>query len=219
MSVICTQGVVLRCRNRNEADRLLTVLSPDLGRIIVMARGCRKQKSRFLAFSQLFCYGELIMHPYRNIYILKQAEVKNSYFDIRNDMDRLYCATYIVNLAEAVATTGDDNTSLFMLVLHGLSYLSYSSRHPLEVALVFELKLLEQAGYRPVIENQVISGISVHSETAHSAQVILDSNPEQVEQIRMLPLVRQELNRVLPIIIEEKLELRIHSRSFLNLIP
>ena len=52
------------------------------------------------------------MHPYRNIYILKQAEVKNSYFDIRNDMDRLYCATYIVNLAEAVATTGDDNTSL-----------------------------------------------------------------------------------------------------------
>ena len=47
MSVICTQGVVLRCRNRNEADRLLTVLSPDLGRIIVMARGCRKQKAGF----------------------------------------------------------------------------------------------------------------------------------------------------------------------------
>ena len=105
MNLVRTQGVVLRYENRREADRLLTVLSPDLGRILVYARGCRKQSSRFLAFSQLFCYGEIIIKPYRDIYILNQAEVKNSYFNIRNDVDRLACATYAANLAEAAATT------------------------------------------------------------------------------------------------------------------
>ena len=94
MSLVRLQGVVLRYRNRGEADRLLTILTPDLGKILVLARGCRRQKSRFLAFCQLFCYGELILQPYRDIFILNQAEVKNSYFDIRNDMDKLSCATY-----------------------------------------------------------------------------------------------------------------------------
>ena len=104
MELIRTQGVVLRYSNRNEADRLLTVLSPDLGRILVLARGCRKQKSRFLAFSQLFCYGELILQPYRDIYILSQAEVKNFYFDIVHVTD---CPQQLIaNLTEAVSTMG-----------------------------------------------------------------------------------------------------------------
>jgi DNA repair protein RecO (recombination protein O) len=187
MELIRTQGVVLRYSNRNEADRLLTVLSPDLGRILVLARGCRKQKSRFLAFSQLFCYGELIIQPYRDIYILSQAEVKNFYFDIRNDVDRLSCATYIANLTEAVSTTGENHTRLFMLILHTLSYLSYSPRHPLELALIYELKLLDQIGYRPVIENCIVSGIPVLSETADTMKLILHSDLEKAQEVPMIP--------------------------------
>lgn len=219
MKFVRTQGVVLRYRNRNEADRLLTVLSPDLGEIMVFARGCRKPKSRFLAFCQLFCYGEVILSPYRNIYILNQAEVKNSYFDIRNDMDRLFCATYIVNLAEAVATTGENHTPLFMLVLQTLSYLSYSSRHPLEIAIIYELKFLDQAGYRPVVQNRAMGRFPVQIETANVVEAILVSDLEKAWKISMPPLVRQELNKILPTFIEEKLELQIQSRSFLNLVP
>lgn len=219
MKFVRTQGVVLRYRNRNEADRLLTVLSPDLGKIMVYARGCRKPKSRFLAFSQLFCYAELIMSPYRDIYILNQAEVKNSYFDIRNDMDRLFCATYIVNLAEEAATTGENHTPLFMLLLHTLSYLSYSSRHPLEVALIYELKFLSMSGYRPVVQDRALSRFPVQTETANTVKAILNSKLEKAWEISMSPLVRQELNKILPLIIEDKMELQIQSRSFLNLAP
>ncbi|NLU35805.1 MAG: DNA repair protein RecO [Clostridiales bacterium] len=218
MNLVRTQGVVLRYENRREADRLLTVLSPDLGRILVYARGCRKQSSRFLAFSQLFCYGEIIIKPYRDIYILNQAEVKNSYFNIRNDVDRLACATYAANLAEAAATTGESNAGLFALVLQALSYLSYSDHHPLKIVLIYELKLLERIGYRPLVESQAVSGIPVHPQTAGAVKRILDSEPVQAADIQMCPMVRQELNRILPLIIEDKLELKINSRSFLNLI-
>ena len=47
------QRVVLRYTNFNEADRMLTLFSPELGKISVLARGCRKAKSRFLAATEL----------------------------------------------------------------------------------------------------------------------------------------------------------------------
>ena len=42
-----TKGVVLRYTNFNEADRMLTLFSPELGKISVLARGCRKAKAVF----------------------------------------------------------------------------------------------------------------------------------------------------------------------------
>jgi DNA repair protein RecO (recombination protein O) len=220
MSLVRLQGVVLRYRNRGEADRLLTILTPDLGKILVLARGCRRQKSRFLAFCQLFCYGELILQPYRDIFILNQAEVKNSYFDIRNDMDKLSCATYIANLTEAVATTGENNARLFKLILHSLSYISYSDRHPLELALIYELKLLEQIGYKPFLANGRFNGeIPVSSDAAETIHTILNSSTEQAQRTPMTPGARQELNRLLSRYIKQKLDLQIKSRMFLDMIP
>ncbi|NLC44093.1 MAG: DNA repair protein RecO [Clostridiales bacterium] len=232
MNLVRTHGVVLRAKNRNEADRLLTVLSPELGKILVLSKGCRKPKSRFLAFSQLFCYGELIMQPYREIYILNQAEVKNSFYDIRNDMDRLYCATYIANLTEEVATIGEDNAPLFALLLQGLSYLSYGNRNPLETTLIYELKLMELTGYKPNVtispalaklgggkSGVLDESISIHSETAEIIQEVLESDHNQAQEISMSEKVRQELNKVLPIYIRQKLDLKILTRSFLDLIP
>lgn len=225
------QGVVLRVKNRNESDRLLTVLSPELGKIIVMSRGSRKPKSKFLAFSQLFCYGELILKPYRDIYILNQADVKNSYYDIRNDLDRLSCATYISNLTEEVATAGERNTSLFALLLHGLSYLSYDERDPLETTLIYEIKLLEVAGYKPSIALHLSAGdipgeryelldagITIDKETAKAIQRILNSSHDQAQKISMSRSVRQELNKVLPAYFQQILDLQIPSRSFLKFI-
>jgi DNA repair protein RecO (recombination protein O) len=225
MKFVRTQGVVLRAKNRNEADRLLTVFSPELGRILILSRGCRKPKSRFLAFSQLFCYGELIVQPYRDIYILNQADVKNTYYDIRNDMDRLSCATYAVNLTEEVATTGENNAPLFALLLHGLSYLSYGDRNPLETTLIYELKLMELIGYKPVINltkgNYEIlgEGIPINKETADIIRRILGLGINQAMEISISEKVRLELNKVLPIYIQQKLGTIIESRTFLDLLP
>lgn len=232
MKLVRSQGVVLRVKNRNEADRVLTVLSPELGKILVLARGCRKPKSRFLAFSQLFCYGELIMQPYREIYVLNQADVKNSHYDIRNDMDRLSCATYIANLTEEVATAGENNAPLFALLLHGLAYLSYDERNPLETTLIYELKLMKLIGYQPDITHAPASGktgeescemlaerISIHKETAKTIHRILESDLKQAQTTAMSEKTRQELNKVLAIYIQQKLDMQIPSRSFLSLIP
>ena len=72
---------------------------------------------------------------------------------------------------------------------------------------------------RPRIENRLISSIPIHEETEEFIRCTLDFDMKQAVEVTMSPLVKQELNRVLPAYLEEKLELRVPSRGFLNLIP
>jgi DNA repair protein RecO (recombination protein O) len=243
MKLIRTQGVVLRYVNRNEADRILTVLSPKLGKITVLARGCRKPKSKFLAFSQLFCYGDLILQPYREIFILNQAEVLNSHFDIRNDVIRLSYAVYMANLTEETATSGESNFPLFKLLLNGLAFISYADRDPGDLVLIYELKLLSLIGYRPSLESCIIcgddfsgrlqfnlenggiacgkcsaagyAGISVSSDTIKTMDTILNTDYKNSAVIPISPQVKEEMNRILPVYIEQKLQVLIKSRNFI----
>ena len=84
-----TQGVVLRYTNFREADRMITLLSPDLGKISVMARGCRKPKSRFLTATELFCYGDYVLYRKGDFHIMTQANIHDSFYEIRNDIEKL----------------------------------------------------------------------------------------------------------------------------------
>ncbi|MGI6539035.1 MAG: DNA repair protein RecO [Caldicoprobacterales bacterium] len=222
MRQIRTEGIVLRVKNRNESDRLLTVLSPDLGKILILARGARKPKNRFLTYSQLFCHGEIMLLPYREIYILNQTDVKNTFFDIRGDLDRLYSATYIVNLAEAIATAGENNLPLFTLLLYGLSHLSYGDCLPLDITLLTEIKILQISGFQPAILVKetgkfLDGGIPVDDDTASIIQAVLDSDLGQTYKMPLSSNVRKDLNKVLPAYIQQKLELQIQSRSYLDL--
>lgn len=54
-----TQGVVLRYTNFKEADRMVTLLSPEQGKISVLARGCRKTKAVFLQQLNYFVMGNM----------------------------------------------------------------------------------------------------------------------------------------------------------------
>ena len=54
-----TSGLVLRQTVTKETDLILTVLTPDLGKIPVIARGARRKNSRLAAACQLRAYSEL----------------------------------------------------------------------------------------------------------------------------------------------------------------
>ena len=54
-----TRGIVLRRRDFDEADRLLTVLTRDRGKLTLLAKGARKISSRKAAHVDLFKQVEL----------------------------------------------------------------------------------------------------------------------------------------------------------------
>ena len=64
-----------------------------------MAGAAVNQKS-LLATSELFCYADYIFVKSKEIYVMTQADIRNSFYDIRNDVERLTYGTHILALTE-----------------------------------------------------------------------------------------------------------------------
>ncbi len=54
-------GIILSEHNMGDFDKMLTMLTPGVGKICV-AKGARRPKSALLAGTQMFCFGEYLLY-------------------------------------------------------------------------------------------------------------------------------------------------------------
>ncbi|MCL2280495.1 DNA repair protein RecO [Candidatus Saccharibacteria bacterium] len=85
-----TKAIVLRRTNYGEADRILSVITPDNGRLSVMARGVRKEKSRLAGGIELFAICDIVVHlGKRDIDTLTGSKMNKFFAQIMTNYDRL----------------------------------------------------------------------------------------------------------------------------------
>jgi DNA repair protein RecO (recombination protein O) len=72
-------GVVLRTQKLGEADRIITLLTRQNGRVRAVAKGVRRTKSRFGARLEPFTHVDVLIHPGRSLDVITQAEVIRPY--------------------------------------------------------------------------------------------------------------------------------------------
>lgn len=143
-----TQGIVLRRRDFDEADRLLTVLTRDRGKVTLLAKGARKLGSRKAAHVDLFRRVDLLVHQGRNFGIVSQAEAVETFAHLGDDLESLAAAHYVAELVDTLVTEGDSEQGVFDLTADTLRWLNEGGDPPL-CQRYFELHLLDLAGYRP----------------------------------------------------------------------
>ena len=161
MPSIITQAIVLRHADYREHDRMLTLLSPSLGRIEALCRGCKRPKSPLLSASEWFALGEYVLFSGKGHTTVSACSVTESFFPLRTDYDRLKYATYLLAIAEASAQPGERAVELFTLLARSLSRLSYTDRSPQAVAAAFLLHFSAVSGYRPRLSHCVHCGRAV----------------------------------------------------------
>lgn len=152
MAVSKTEGIVLRHTNLGEADRILTILTRNNGKVKAIAKGCRKPKSSLLSSSEVFVFSEFVMYKGTNFYHISQAVTRQTFYNIRKDLLRLSYANYFAELAEAVADEDMTNERLFLLLAKALYYLSTGEVPMGLIHLAYQLKLMDISGYRPNLE-------------------------------------------------------------------
>jgi DNA repair protein RecO (recombination protein O) len=72
-------GVVLRTQKLGEADRIITLLCRQNGRVRAVAKGVRRTKSRFGARLEPFSHVDVMIHPGRSLDVISQAEAIRAY--------------------------------------------------------------------------------------------------------------------------------------------
>lgn len=152
-----TTGLVLRETTYKEADKILTVLTPE-GKRTLRSRGCRRKGSKLAAASQLLVYSELTLFSYKDYDSLSEASSLNQFRTLRSDIQKLALASYFAQTMECVAVEGRGDPELLSLILNSLYALDQLD-HPLPlVKAAYELKLMELCGYAPQVACCAICG-------------------------------------------------------------
>ena len=144
-----TQGLVLRVTDYNDKDALLTLLTPNHGKLIVKARGLRRKNSPLIGPCQLLAFGEYVLFDYKGNLTVNEATSIELFQHLRRDLCALSLGSYFAQAAELICQEDLPNPELLSLVLncrYGLSKLGISQE---KVKAVFELRIACLAGYMP----------------------------------------------------------------------
>lgn len=144
------KGVVIRETSVKESDKLLTVISPELGKLTVSCKGVKSIKSRRFAASGLYAYSDMTLLYRDGTYSLKEAELIESFYGIRYDIESFAASCYFSEILEAVCTEGQPEPALVSLFLNSMYLLANRKDKPVAfVKSVYELRVALEEGVSP----------------------------------------------------------------------
>jgi len=146
---LTVKGLVLRVTDYKDHDALLTLLSPNHGKITVKARGLRRKNSPLVAPCQLLAYGEFILFEYRGQYTVNDAYAIELFQPLRRDICKLSLGTYFAQVSELISQEDLPNPELLSLLLNCLYGLAKLDLPEMMIKAVFELRAACLAGYTP----------------------------------------------------------------------
>lgn len=144
-----TKGLVVRVTPYNDTDALLSVLTPNYGKLTVKARGLRRKNSPLIAPCQLLAYADFTLFEYRNMYTINEAHSIELFSALRKDLQKLSLGSYFAQAAETMSQEDMPNPELLSLVLNCLYALSKLNVPEAMVKAVFELRSACLSGYTP----------------------------------------------------------------------
>ena len=162
-----TQAIILSRRDFGEADRLLTLFTPARGKIRAIAKGARKPSAKVSGHVELFSRSDCLIHRGRNLDILTQAELIEPYLGLREDLARGAYANYAAELLDRFTADEEEAGEALFNLLHQTLVRIAEAADPRLAARFFELQLLDLAGFRPELNDCVISRAALEPESQY----------------------------------------------------
>ena len=144
-----TDGLILKSKKTGESNRLVTVLTRDLGVVNAFANGAAKIAGKSASATETLCYSTFTLSENKGTYTLSEAVPVEVFFELRNDIERLSLAQYFCELVMNLAVEGEDASELLRLTLNSLYLLAKDLRPMLFIKAVYELRVMTAAGFMP----------------------------------------------------------------------
>ncbi|MDR1060552.1 MAG: DNA repair protein RecO [Clostridiales bacterium] len=145
-------GLVAKAVSSRDADRYLTILTAEQGKIECYAKGIRNQKSKLAATAGLLTLGEYKLFRSRDRYILTSGKPIELFYGIRADVARYACAAHMIEIALDVMPPAQQFTEALQTLLNSLHMLAHRGAPPEFVARVFEIRILALSGFAPMLD-------------------------------------------------------------------
>lgn len=143
-----TEAIILKHSDLGEADRIITLYTPNRGKIRSVAHGVRKTKSRLGGHVEPITLSSMMLSRGRSLETINQSQVIESFLPIHNDLKLMAQALYLIEMTDAFTSEHIENYPVYKLLLDSLHHLSKTRRVEL-LFRYFEIQLLGYIGYRP----------------------------------------------------------------------
>ena len=171
MALVITPALVVRRADYSDYDRMVTLFSPDLGRIDAIARGCRRPKSPLVNAVEPFVSGEFQLYQRRERFTLEQCQISESYYDLRADYDRLRHGVYWLKLLDQAILPDTPMPDLFIVTLRALAHLNWGELPPELTTMAYEMHFMALSGLAPRMNACVHCGRPIDGDARFDAQL------------------------------------------------
>jgi DNA repair protein RecO (recombination protein O) len=160
-----TEGIVLRTREFGEADVIVHLLTPERGRISLIAKHARRSVRRFPGSLDLFNHLQAEVRPHRRggMPLLQRARLLSPFLSLREEPARYGLACYLIELLGKLAPedgAGPEMGTIFDFTVEILTALSVTTPDA-GLRVLLELRALDVLGLRPELRRCVRCGSDV----------------------------------------------------------
>ena len=149
-----TEAIIIKKTKLGEADSILTLYTPHLGKIQGFARSLRKPKSKLAGHLELLTHSLVSLARGRNLDTITGSQTINSFLPLKSDLQLTSYGLYATELVDQFTAEHIENYPLFQLLLEAFHRLYRGDDNELALRH-FELHLLNQVGYRPQLHHCV----------------------------------------------------------------
>ncbi|MBR5473440.1 MAG: DNA repair protein RecO [Clostridia bacterium] len=137
--------------NIRDNDRMITIITRDLGVITAFVRGVKSIKSKRGSATSLLSFSNFSLELKGDTYTVNEASINKVFFGAGSDIITLTVAQYFCELCNVFRPYENESEEFLRLVLNSLHFLTENKRSPELIKAITELRVAVIAGYAPNI--------------------------------------------------------------------
>lgn len=204
------QGMVLSSMPIGENDKRIVLLTRELGRISVFARGARRPGSTLMAVSEPPVFGTFSLIQGKSSYSLVQASVREYFRELAQEETGIYYGYYFLEFADYYGREGIEATDMLNLLYLSIRALLHRQLDNRLVRRVYELRLMSINGEFGLHGQELSGGAQ------YTVQYIMRAPLEKLYTFTVTPEILKELEDMLDRHMDRMMDRPLRSRKILD---
>jgi len=150
-----TEAIIIKKTRLREADSILTLYTPHLGKTQGVAKGVRRTRAKLAGHLELLTHSMVSLARGRNLDTITGSQTINSFLPLKSNLWLTSYGLYLTELVNQFTVDHIKNRPLFQLLLDTMHILCQPVNKELTLRY-FEIHLLNEVGYRPQLQQCVL---------------------------------------------------------------